>query len=101
MNQPGSRERNAADGRFAARPKGAPQMTRKGEQGEFRFMTVQGRVNAGVFIDFPKRLVHNTDRPIFLIVDGHPSHKAKRFNTMSKALMAGWSFCSCHLIHPN
>lgn len=47
-------------------------------QGEFRFMTVKGKVNAGVFIEFLKRLVHNTDRSIFLIVDGHPSHKAKK-----------------------
>lgn len=46
-------------------------------QGEFRFMTVKGRVNAHVFLDFLKRLIHNSDRPIYLIVDGHPSHKAK------------------------
>lgn len=46
-------------------------------QGEIRFMTVPGRVNAGVFIEFLKRLTHNAERPIFLIVDGHPSHKAK------------------------
>lgn len=46
-------------------------------QGEFRFMTVQGRVNARVFIEFLRRLLHNAARPIFLIVDGHPSHKAK------------------------
>ena len=47
-------------------------------QGEFRFMTVKGRVNAGVFIDFLRRLIHNAGRPIFLIVDGHPSHEAKK-----------------------
>jgi transposase len=29
------------------------------------------------FIEFLKRLIHNADRPIFLIVDGHPAHKAK------------------------
>ena len=46
-------------------------------QGEFRFMTVEGRVNAHVFLEFLKRLIHNSDRPIYLIVDGHPSHKAK------------------------
>jgi transposase len=50
-------------------------------QGEFRFMTVSGRVNAGVFIEFLRRLIHNADRPIFLIVDGHPSHKAKKVET--------------------
>jgi transposase len=46
-------------------------------QGEFRFMTVNGKVGATRFIDFLKRLIHNADRPIFLIVDGHPAHKAK------------------------
>jgi transposase len=46
-------------------------------QGELRFMTVKGRVGAKVFIEFLKRLVHNVERMIFLIVDGHPAHKAK------------------------
>jgi len=46
-------------------------------QGGFRFMTVEGRVNAGVFRDFLKRLITGMDRKVFLIVDGHPAHKAK------------------------
>jgi transposase len=46
-------------------------------QGEFRFMTVKGRVGASEFIEFIKRLLHGTQRMIFLIVDGHPAHKAK------------------------
>jgi transposase len=46
-------------------------------QGEFRFMTVRGKVNASKFIEFIKRLIHGVDRMIFLIVDGHPTHKAK------------------------
>jgi len=45
--------------------------------GHFRFMTVEGRVNATVFRDFIKRLITGMDRKIFLVVDGHPSHKAK------------------------
>jgi transposase len=51
-------------------------------QGEFRFMTVKGRVGATQFIEFIKRLLHNMTRMVFLIVDGHPAHKAnmvKRF----------------------
>jgi len=47
-------------------------------QGEFRFMTVKGRVGANQFIEFIKRLLHNVPRMVFLIVDGHPSHKAKK-----------------------
>lgn len=45
--------------------------------GHFRFMTVEGRINAGVFRDFLARLITGMDRKIFLIVDGHPTHKAK------------------------
>ena len=45
--------------------------------GQMRFMVVQGRVGAAVFLTFLKRLIHNASRPIFLIVDGHPVHKAK------------------------
>lgn len=55
-------------------------------QGEFRFMTVEGRVNAGVFIDFLKRLVHNAERPVFLIVDGHAAHKAKKVERYVESL---------------
>lgn len=46
-------------------------------QGEFRFMTVKGRIGAPQFIEFVKRLLHNAPRKIFLIVDGHPVHKAR------------------------
>jgi transposase len=46
-------------------------------QGEFRFMTIKGRLGAVKFIDFLKRLIHNAERTIYLIVDGHPAHKAK------------------------
>lgn len=46
-------------------------------QGEFRFMTVKGRIGASLFIEFIKRLLQGAERMIFLIVDGHPAHKAK------------------------
>jgi transposase len=45
--------------------------------GHFRFMTVEGRVTASVFRDFLKRLITGMQRKIFLIVDGHPTHRAK------------------------
>ena len=47
-------------------------------QGEFRFMTIRGRFASTQFIEFIKRLVHGVDRMVFLIVDGHPAHKAKK-----------------------
>lgn len=46
-------------------------------QGQLRFMVSKGRVTAAVFIDFLKRLLVNAAGPIFLIVDGHPTHRAK------------------------
>ena len=46
-------------------------------RGELRFMVTPGRVGAAAFTEFLKRLVHGVTRPIFLIVDGHPSHRAK------------------------
>lgn len=46
-------------------------------QGEFRFMLHDGSVGAKVFVEFLKRLMVNAKKPVFLIVDGHPIHKAK------------------------
>lgn len=46
-------------------------------QGKLRFMVAPGRVTATVFIEFLKRLLVNAPSPVFLIVDGHPAHKAK------------------------
>ncbi len=45
-------------------------------QGALRFMLHEGTVNAGVFIEFCKRLLKDAAGPVFLIVDGHPSHRA-------------------------
>ena len=47
-------------------------------RGDFRFMTVEGRMNAEKFIHFLERLLQGAERPIFLIVDRHPSHRAKK-----------------------
>ena len=55
-------------------------------KGMLRFMVVEGTVGAGDFIEFIKRLVHGTKRRIFLIVDGHPVHKAKMVRDYVKSL---------------
>lgn len=47
-------------------------------RGDMRFMAVEGRLNATKFIEFLRRLLYNAERPIFLIVDGHPSHRARK-----------------------
>jgi transposase len=46
-------------------------------KGALHFMVVRGGVGAEVFIEFLKNLLHRRRRPVFLIVDGHPSHRAK------------------------
>ena len=46
-------------------------------RGHFRFMAVEGGVNAHVFLEFIKRLITGMKQKIFLIVDGHPTHKAR------------------------
>lgn len=46
-------------------------------RGLLRFMVVEGKVGAAAFVAFLKRLLHGARRPIFLIVDGHPAHKAR------------------------
>ena len=46
-------------------------------QGQLRFMLTKGRVTAAVFMDFLKRLLVNARTPIFVVVDGHPTHRAK------------------------
>jgi transposase len=54
-------------------------------RGALRFMIVDGKVNADTFIEFCKRLLHGATRPIFLIVDGHLSHKAKKVSKWIEA----------------
>ena len=37
----------------------------------------RGHLNAAVFIDFCKRLLRDTSGPVYLVVDGHPAHRAR------------------------
>lgn len=46
-------------------------------RGAFRFMVHDGTVNAAVFKRFLQRLMIGAKAPVFVIVDGHPVHKAK------------------------
>jgi transposase len=46
-------------------------------KGSLRFMVVRGGVGAWVFVEFLKSLMHGRQRTVFLIVDGHPSHRSK------------------------
>jgi transposase len=46
-------------------------------QGALRFAAYEGTFTSARFIEFCKRLMHDTDGPVFLVVDGHPTHRSK------------------------
>lgn len=47
------------------------------ERGEFWWESYSGRFNATMFLEILGRFMKHRKSPIMLIVDGHPSHKAK------------------------
>ena len=53
-------------------------------RGELRFRVQEGTMNAGKFIDFLKALLDSVPGKVFLIVDGHPVHKAKKVSEFVK-----------------
>jgi transposase len=56
-------------------------------RGKMRFMIKEkGGVNATVFIEFLKRLLIGARRPIFLIVDRGPAHRAKKTKAFVETL---------------
>jgi transposase len=55
-------------------------------RGALRFMCVDGKVNADVFIEFLRRLVEGAGHSVFLIVDGHPTHKAVKTRQFVESL---------------
>src|SRR4029453_926340 len=46
-------------------------------QGAVRFSVFEGTTNAQTFIEFCRRLLHDSPGKVFLIVDRHPAHRAK------------------------
>ena len=47
-------------------------------RGELLFMVTDKRVNAETFIEFLRRLLVGAERPIYLVLDGHPVHRSKK-----------------------
>lgn len=45
-------------------------------RGKLSFCIIDGRVNAGIFLNFLKQLIKGSQKKMILIVDGHPMHKA-------------------------
>ena len=46
--------------------------------GQLKFMINKGTTTADVLCDFLKRLMLDSEKPVFLIWDGHPTHKSKK-----------------------
>jgi transposase len=47
-------------------------------RGQMHFMIVKGSVQSDRICEFLKRLMHGHDHKVFLIWDGHPTHKSKK-----------------------
>jgi transposase len=54
-------------------------------KGHLRFMIINKRLNADIFVEFLKRLMQNTKAPIYLIVDGHPVHRSGKVKKYVKS----------------
>ena len=46
-------------------------------KGALRFAVYDETFTANLFVDFCKRLLHDAGGPVYLIVDGHPTHRAR------------------------
>jgi len=53
-------------------------------RGRLNFMVFLERFDAGVYLEFLKRLVRQVKRKIYIIVDGHPVHRARKVKTWLK-----------------
>lgn len=53
--------------------------------GKLSFMVFRENFTQDVFLKFLNRMVRQSDRKVFLIVDNHRSHKSKKVNTWLKA----------------
>jgi transposase len=55
-------------------------------RGEFWYSVYTGRLNATRFVEFLKQFMRYRRRPVFLVVDGLPAHKAKLVATYVQSL---------------
>src|SRR4051794_30229183 len=46
-------------------------------QGLLRFSTHTGSLTGARFIEFCRKLMHDTAEPVYLVLDGHPTHRSK------------------------
>jgi transposase len=55
-------------------------------KGQLRFMIVDGRIAAKQFCEFLRRLTFKAQRPIFLILDGHPVHRSVKVKHLVESI---------------
>lgn len=46
-------------------------------QGALRFTVFEGTLNGERFVQFCQRLLHDATGPVYLVLDGHPAHRAR------------------------
>jgi len=54
-------------------------------QGAFWYSVYTGRFNAGRFVEFLRAFMRRRPRRVFLVVDGHPAHRAKMVNQYTES----------------
>jgi transposase len=54
-------------------------------KGALRFAAYEGNLNGPVFIDFCRRLLHDAQGPVFLVLDGHPVHRSKAVKQFARS----------------
>ena len=55
-------------------------------KGSLRFMVVEGKVASKQFCEFLRRLTFKAPKPIFLILDGHPTHRSAKVKKLKESL---------------
>jgi transposase len=64
-------------------------------KGKLRFAAYDGSLNGPVFLDFCRRLLHDTPDPVFLVLDGHPVHRCTPSSSSPPPRMGGCACSSC------
>jgi hypothetical protein len=69
-------------------------------KGTLRFAAYDGNLNAGVFIDFCRQLLHDAPGPVFLVLDGHPVHQSNAVKAFAASTNGRLRLCSCRGMPP-
>jgi transposase len=54
-------------------------------KGKLRFAASDSHLNGPVFIDFCRRLLHDSPGPVVLVLDGHPVHRSKAVKQVAES----------------